>query len=70
MELDENIMQTKTVGNICEIIRQAMDDMHPHSYGFKKFNDILIKRERAMNLLGSYAVNKGSTLNRELGKFE
>ena len=59
MELDENIMQTKTVGQIVEVIEEAMEDMHPYSYGFKKFNDILAKRNRAMNLLGSYAVNKG-----------
>jgi len=59
MELDENIMQTKTVGQICEVIDEAMDDMHPYSYGFKKFKEIIAKRKRAMNLLGSYAVNKG-----------
>tara|TARA_R100000808_G_C2140385_1_gene148210 strand:+ start:177 stop:389 length:213 start_codon:yes stop_codon:yes gene_type:complete len=70
MELDENIMQTRTVGTICEIIKEAMDDMHPYSYGFKKFNDIIKKRDRAMKLLGSYAVNKGSVLNRETGKYE
>ena len=59
MELDENIMQTKTVGQIVEVIEEAMEDMHPYSYGFKKFNDIICKRERAMSLLGSYAINKG-----------
>lgn len=59
MELDENIMQTKTVGNIVEVIEEAMEDMHPYSYGFKKFNDIIAKRRRAMSLLGSYASNKG-----------
>ena len=59
MDLDENILQTKTVGSICEVIKEALDDMHPYSYGIKKFQEILIKRERAMNLLGSYAVNKG-----------
>ena len=37
MNLDENILQTKTVGTICEIIEEAMDDMHPYSYGFKKW---------------------------------
>ena len=58
MDLDENIMQPRTVGTICEVIEQAMDDMHPHSYGFKKFNDIIKRRERAMTLLGQYAVNK------------
>ena len=58
MELDENIMQTKTVGNICDVITEAMEDMHPYSYGFKKFKEIIAKRERAMSLLGSYAVNK------------
>ena len=58
MELDENIKQTRTVGTISEVIKDAMDDMHPYSYGFKKFNDIIVKRERAMKLLGSYAVNK------------
>jgi len=36
-----------------------MDDMHPYSYGFKKFKEVIAKRKRAMNLLGSYAVNKG-----------
>ena len=59
MELDENIMQTKTVGHIVAVIQDAIDDMHPHSYGFKKFNDIIAKRRRAMSLLGSYASNKG-----------
>ena len=59
MELDENIMQTKTVGQIVEVIEEAMEDMHPYSYGFKKFNDIIAKRRRAMSLLGSYASNKG-----------
>lgn len=59
MELDENILQTKTVGQIVEIIEEAMEDMHPYSYGFRKFNDIIRQRERAMSLLGSYAVNKG-----------
>ena len=58
MDLDENIMQTKTVGSICDIIEEAMDDMHPHSYGFKKFQDILHKRDRAMSLLGSYSLSK------------
>tara|TARA_Y100001973_G_C5131364_1_gene297942 strand:- start:80 stop:283 length:204 start_codon:yes stop_codon:yes gene_type:complete len=65
MNLDENIMQTKTVGTICEIIKEAMDDMHPHSYGFKKFNDILTKRRRAMNLLGSYSITKRSVRRKE-----
>ena len=65
MELDENILQTKTVGNICEIIEEAMDDMHPYSYGFKKFKEILVKRQRALNLLGSYAVNKGVVRRQE-----
>jgi len=59
MELDENIMQTKTVGNICEVIKEAMEDMHPYSYGFKKFNEIMRRRQRCMSLLGSYASNKG-----------
>ena len=60
MELDENILQTKTVGNIVEVIEEAMEDMHPYSYGFKKFAEIIHKRNRAMNLLSSYAVNKGA----------
>ena len=59
MELDENILQTKTVGQIVEIIEEAIEDMHPYPYGFRKFNDIIRQRERAMSLLGSYAVNKG-----------
>ena len=65
MNLDENILQTKTVGTICEIIEEAMDDMHPYSYGFKKFSDILGKRRRAMNLLGSYSVTKRSVRREE-----
>ena len=65
MELDDNIMQTKTVGQIVEVIQEAMDDMHPYSYGFRKFADIIKKRDRAMNLLGAYAVNKG-VIRREL----
>ncbi len=65
MILDENIMQTKTVGSICEVIEDAMDDMHPHSYGFKKFKDILNSRRRALSLLSSYAVNKGETRSKE-----
>jgi hypothetical protein len=59
MELDENIMQTKTVETICDVIKDAMEDMHPHSYGFQKFQDILDKRRRALTLLNSYAINKG-----------
>ena len=58
MELDENIMQTKTVGHIVTVIEDAIDDMHPHSYGFKKFNDILTARKRAMSLLQGYAVRR------------
>ena len=65
MELDENILQTKTVGQIVEVIEEAMEDMHPYSYGFRKFNDIIRKRERAMSLLGSYAVNKGVVRRQE-----
>ena len=60
MELDENIMQTKTVGSICEVIEEAMEDMHPYSYGFKKFKEILRKRQRSMSLLGSYASAKSA----------
>jgi len=65
MELDENILQTKTVGNIVEVIVEAMEDMHPHSYGFRKFADILKQRDRAMSLLSSYAVNKGAVRSLE-----
>ena len=65
MELDENILQTKTVGNIVEVIQDAMEDMHPHSYGFRKFAEIINKRERAMSLLSSYAVNKGMVRRQE-----
>ena len=65
MELDENILQTKTVGNIVEVIQDAMEDMHPHSYGFRKFAEIINKRDRAMNLLSSYAVNKGMVRRQE-----
>ena len=65
MELDENIMQTKTVGQIVEVIENAMDDMHPSSYGFKKFQDIMQSRRRAMNLLSSYGVNKGVVRRQE-----
>ena len=62
MQLDENILQTRTVGTICEVIEEAMEDMHPYSYGFKKFQEILTKKERAIALLGSYAVNKKERL--------
>ena len=65
MELDENIMQTKTVGSICSIIEEAMGDMHPYSYGFGKFKDVLNARHRALNLLNSYAVNKGEVRSKE-----
>lgn len=58
MELDENIMQTRTVGNIVEIIEEALDDMHPHSTGFKHFEEIIRKRQRAMNLLKSYSIRR------------
>ena len=66
MELDENILQTKTVGNIVEVIQDAMEDMHPHSYGFRKFAEIIKQRDRAMSLLSSYAVNKGRLRRQEL----
>tara|TARA_Y100001951_G_C11067971_1_gene144485 strand:- start:212 stop:409 length:198 start_codon:yes stop_codon:yes gene_type:complete len=65
MELDENILQTKTVGNIVEVIQDAMEDMHPHSYGFRKFAEIINKRDRAMSLLSSYAINKGVVRRQE-----
>ncbi len=65
MDLDENIMQTKTVGSICEVIEEALEDMNPYSYGSKKFTEILSQRSRAMNLLSSYAVNKGITRRQE-----
>ena len=65
MDLDENILQTKTVGNIVEVINEAMEDMHPHSYGFRKFAEIINKRDRAMSLLSSYAVNKGAVRSTE-----
>ena len=65
MELDENIMQTKTVGEIVGVIQAALDDMHPYSYGFKKFEEIISKRKRAMSLLTSYAVNKGAVRRAE-----
>ena len=60
MDLDENILQTKTVGTIVEIMQDAMEDMHPYSHGFRKFEEIIDKRNKALNLLGSYAVNKGA----------
>ena len=58
MELDENIMQTRTVVQIVEVIETALDDMHPHSTGFKHFEDIIRQHRRAMNLLKSYAVRR------------
>ena len=55
MELDENIMQTRTVGQIVEVIENALDDMHPHSIGFRQFEDIIRQHNKAVNLLYSYA---------------
>lgn len=58
MELDENILQTRTVQQIVEVIEAALDDMHPHSHGTKKFEDIIRQHRRAMSLLKSYAVRR------------
>ena len=66
MELDDNIMQTRTVGQIVSVIQSALDDMHPHSYGFQRFEEIINKRKKAMDLLNSYAVNKGMLRSTEL----
>ena len=65
MELDENILQTKTVTTIVEVIEAALDDMHPHSYGFRRFEDIIKQHKRALSLLSSYAVNKGVVRRQE-----
>ena len=54
MELDTNIMQTKTVGTIVEILKDVNEEILLNAHTKEQINIILTKRQRAMNLIGSH----------------
>ena len=54
MELDTNIMQTKTVGAIVEVLREVNEELLLSSTTKNQIKIILTRRRRAMNLIGSH----------------
>ena len=54
MELDTNIMQTKTVGTIIEVLKDINEGALLSNNTKQQITTIIKKNQRAMSLIGSH----------------